>query len=168
MSEYGQEINPGYDPSKNTVYEAFVDYFNNPVLTKIKNVDNYTVYMTRIHSMLGNTYRYLILFVERDVNMFNTTKKMKELQWISLQTRTLEDNHNLKSHDYQASLKPPLNKKIKIQNQNVNKSTYYSDDFSLVITLLHTRKNNSYQYQSTGTIISALETYQTIINFRDI
>jgi hypothetical protein len=167
MSEYGEVINPEYNPSKNPIYEVFVDYFNNPVLTKIKNVDKYTVYMCKIHAMLGNAYRYLILFVDRDVDMFNTTKNMKELRWVSLQTRTLEDHHDLKAHSYQAKQKPPLNQKIKIQDQNDKQSTYHSDDFPLVITLLHTRKNNSYQYQSTGTIVSALETYQTIINFRE-
>ena len=164
--EFGQVINPQYDPSKNHIYEAFTDYFNNPVLTKIKNVDKYTVYMARIHAMLGNAYRYLVIFVERDVNMFGTTKKMGELTWISLQTRTLEDQHNLKPHTYQAAQKPPLNQKINIQDRNEKQSTYHSTDFPLVITLLHTRKNNSYQYQPTGTIVSALETFQTIINFR--
>ena len=164
--EFGQVINPQYDPSKNHIYEAFTDYFNNPVLTKIKNVDKYTVYMARIHAMLGNAYRYLVIFVERDVNMFGTTKKMDELTWISLQTRTLEDQHNLKPHTYQAAQKPPLNQKINIQDRNEKQSTYHSTDFHLVITLLHTRKNNSYQYQPTGTIVSALETFQTIINFR--
>jgi hypothetical protein len=167
MSEYGKIINPHYDPSKNIVYEAFTDYFNNPLLTKIKNVNNYTVYMAKIHAMLGNAYRYLVLFVDRDVNMFGTTKDMKELTWISLQTRTLEDQHNIKSHNYQPEQKPPLNQKINIQNQNETQSTYNSVDFPLVITLLHTRKNNSYQYQPTGTIVSAIETFQTIINFRE-
>ena len=98
--------------------------------------------------------------------MFGTTKKMDELTWISLQTRTLEDQHNLKPHTYQAVQKPPLNQKINIQDQNEKQSTYHSTGFPLVITLLHTRKNNSYQYQPTGTVVSALETFQTIINFR--
>ena len=39
MSEYGQIINPQYDPEKNNVYDAFSNYYNNPSLTKIKNVD---------------------------------------------------------------------------------------------------------------------------------
>ena len=166
MSEYGQVINHHYDPSKNHIYEAFTKYFNNPTLTKIKNVDQFTVYMAKIHAMLGTSYRYLVIFVERDFNMFGTTKKMDELTWISLQTRTLEDKHDLKNHYYQASQKPPLNQKIHIQDQNEKQSTYFSCDFPLIITLLHTRKNNSYQYQPSGTIVSALETFQTIINFR--
>jgi hypothetical protein len=166
MTEYGQVINPYYDPRKNNAYDAFVKYFNNPILTKIKNVDNYSVYMTRIHTLLGNSYRYLILFVEIDVNVvFNTSKNMDEIKWVSLQTRTLEDYHDLKSHTYQPVLKHPLNQKIKNQNMNEKQSTYHSEDFPLVITLLHTRKDNVYEYQPTGTIISAIETFQTIINF---
>jgi hypothetical protein len=165
MSEYGQEINPFYDPNKDNVYESFSDYFNNPILTKIKNVDNYTVYMTRIHTMIGNSYRYLILFVDIDTDMLKTTKNMKELEWISLQTRTLEDDHDLKQHTYQVSQKPPLNQKIHVKTQNEKQSVYHSENFPLVITMLHTRKNNHYQYQPTGTIISALETFQTVINF---
>ena len=85
--EFGQVINPEYDPSKNHLYKAFHEYFNNPILTKIKNVNNFTVYMAKIHAMLGNSFRYLILFVNRDVNNTGTEKRMEELDWVSLQTR---------------------------------------------------------------------------------
>ena len=123
--------------------------------------------MIRIHAMLGNAFRYLILFVDRDVNMFGTTKNMSELEWLSLQTRTLEDQHNLKAHNYTAQQMPPLNQKINIKTQDEKQTTYNAESFPLVITLLHTRKNNSFEYQKSGTIVSALETYQTIINFRE-
>lgn len=163
--EFGQLINPQYDPSRNDIYAAFTKYFGNPVMTKIKNVSEYSVYMIRIHAMLGNAFRYLILFVDRDVNMVGTTKNMSELEWVSLQTRTLEDHHNLKSHSYTAHQMPPLNQKIHVKTQDEKQSTYNAESFPLVITLLHTRKNHSFQYQPTGTIVSALETFQTIIKF---
>ena len=165
--EFGQVINPQYDPSKNYIYEAFIEYFGNPVLTKIKNVNNYSVYMIKIHSMIGKSYRYLILFVDKDVNEFGTTKNMADIEWVSLQTRTLEDHHDLKSHRYQPRHMPPLNQKITIKTQNENQSTYNAESFPVVITLLHTRKKNTFQYQPSGTIVSALETFQTIINFMD-
>jgi hypothetical protein len=167
MSEFGQVINPGYDPSKNDVFHTFSEYFGNPMLTKIKNIKEFSVYMVKIHSMLGNAYRYLILFVSLDVNVVGHTKAMIEFEWISLQTRTLEDVHNIKSHKYNVRRMSELTQKIKIQYQNETESVYNSVTYPLVITLLHTRKNNSYQYQQTGTIVSALETYQTIINFRE-
>jgi hypothetical protein len=167
MSEYGQIINPEYDPSKNHIYESFTEYFNNPVLTKIKNVNGYSVYMVKIHAMLGNAFRYLILFVARDVNITGHSKKMEELEWISLQTRTLEDHHDIKSHTYKPTRITSLSQQINVQTRSETQTTYHTIEYPLVITLLHTRKNNSHQYQPTGTIVSALETFQTIINYRE-
>lgn len=163
--ELGQVINPQYDPTKNAVYEAFYEYYNNPEMTKIKNVGTYSMYMTRIYSMLGNSYRYLIVFVDRDVNQVGFKKFMKDCEWVSLQTRTLEDAHDLKPHVHQSRNTPKLSQQINIKEQNEKQSTYIAENYPLSITLLHTRKNNVYQYQPKGTITSALETFQTIINF---
>ena len=79
----------------------------------------------------------------------------------------MKDHHNLKSHRYEPRHMPPLNQKITIKTQNENQSTYNAESFPVVITLLHTRKKNTFQYQPSGTIVSALETFQTIINFMD-
>jgi len=166
MSEFGQIINQQYDPSKNVVYDAFTEYFNNPVMTKIKNVQNYSVYMCNIYSMLGKSYRYLILFVEHDNNPNGVEKQMNECEWASLQTRTLEDNHKLKPHFYNARKTVELSQKINISTRDNIQCNYTTETFPLNVTLLNTRKNNKYQYQPIGTIVSALETYQTIINFK--
>lgn len=166
MTEYGQVINPNYDPSKNYVYEAFSRYFNNPELTKIKNVDKYSMYAIKIHAMLGNAIRYLIIFIDRDVNPIGFKKPMGTCDWVSLQTRTLEDIHDVPTHFYKAEKKPPLDQVINVKNRDKDKSVYNAEKFPLEITLLHTRKNHMYQYHPTGSIVSALETFQTIINFK--
>lgn len=165
MSEYGQVINPQYDPAKNDIYESFSTYFENPILTKIKNVKNYSVYMSKIHAMLGNAYRYLILIIENDHQAIGDTKPMESCEWVSLQTRTLEEQHRLKPHIYTVVKKPPLNQKINIKTRNETQSTYICESFPLSVTLIHTQKNSTYQYQPVGTIVSALETFQTIVSF---
>lgn len=165
--ELGQVINPEYDPTKNYVYEAFSDYYQNPLVTKIKDVGSYSMYMTKIHSMLGNAFRYLILFVEKDTNPIKFKKQMRECDWISLQARTLEDHHDLPYHSYDIRKTPALDQKIHIKTQDEKQSTYETDAFPITVTLLHTRKNHKYQYQPTGTIVSAIETFQTIINFKN-
>lgn len=168
MSEYGEVINCGYDPTKNYIYDSFSDYYKCPTLTKIKNVDKYSVYMTKIYAMLGNAHRYLILFIEQDHEPIGNTKSMKNCEWVSLQTRTLEDQYHLKPHVYTSEKKPPLNQKINIVSQDEKKSIYNCETLPLTITLLHTRKNTKYQYQQTGTIVSALETFQTVISFNNV
>jgi hypothetical protein len=166
--ELGQVINPQYDPTKNHVYEAFCEYYNNPILTKIKNIsDVYSMYMIKIHAMLGNAFRYLLVIVDIDDNPLKFKKPMKECDWISLQSRTLEDHHDIPSHVYQSRKTPSLSQKIHIKTQDEKQSVYESETYPLTVTLLHTRKNHKYQYQPTGTIVSALETFQTIINFKN-
>lgn len=163
--EFGQVINPQYDPRKNYVYEAFCEYFGYPIMTKVKDVHMYSVYMVKIHAMLGNATRYLILFLHKDDEDVKTKKSMKDCEWVSLQTRTLEDQHNIPTHVYRAKRHPQMIQKISIKTRDEKKSTYTVEKFPLEITLLHTRKNHSYQYNPSGTIASALETFQTIVNF---
>ena len=116
MFKYGQIIDSGFEPEKHSVYQAFTDYFNNPTMTKVKDVDKYSMYITRIHAMLGNAERYLITIVPRDVNNKKHTEKMQSLEWVSLQTRTLEEIHRVPSHiplDHLLIKKSHLNLRIK-------------------------------------------------------
>ena len=167
MTEYGHIINPSYDPSKNKVYEVFCDYFNNPIMTKIKNVENFSMYMVKIHSMIGNAYRYLVIFVDIDSNIIGFKQYMKKLQWVSLQTRTLEDTHNITVHKYDTRTSlSELSQKIFVKDRDEKQTTYYCEQFPLIVSLIHTRKNYVMQYPNNGTIISAIETYQTIFNFK--
>lgn len=163
--EFAEMINPSYDPTKNHVYEAFTDYFNNPTMVKIKNVKNFSMYMVKIYAMLGNAYRYLIVFIPSDFEPIGTKKSLQKCEWVSLQTRTLEDQHTIPPHNYQKNLRPPLNQQIKIHDRSMERSVYKAESFPLDITILHTRKKHLHQYHPTGTIISALETFQTIISF---
>lgn len=165
--EFAEVINPSYDPKKNEVFEAFVEYFNNPLMVKIKNVSNFSMYCVKIYAMLGNAYRYLIVLSEIDFEELGFKKHLKDIEWVSLQTRTLQEKHIVHTHSYPKNLKPPLNDKISVQSRTEDASTYKAENLPLVITLLNTRKNNKHQYSPSGTIVSALETFQTIINFNE-
>jgi len=163
--EFAEVINPSYDPKKTDVYKAFVDYFNNPSLVKIKNVSDFSMYIVKIYAMLGNAYRYLIVLSNRDFEEIGFKKELNAIEWVSLQTRTLQDRHAVHTHSYPTISKPPLNDKIKVEDRTEESSMYKATNLPLTITLLNTRKNNKHQYAPSGTIISALETFQTIINF---
>lgn len=165
--EFAEVINPSYDPKKNEVFEAFVDYFNNPLMVKIKNVSNFSMYCVKIYAMLGNAYRYLIVLTERDFEEVGFKKNLNDIEWVSLQTRTLQEKHMVHTHSYPTNLKTPLNDKINVKSRTEDSSTYKAEKLPLVITLLNTRKNNKHQYSPSGTIVSALETFQTIINFNE-
>jgi len=165
MSEYGQLITSSSDSSKDTIYKSFSNYFNNPIMQKIKDVEGFSMYMTKIHAMLGNAYRYLIIFVKKDSVNIGEKGYMKDFEWVSLQTRTLEDSHKIQSHHYNANRDPSLSQKLTLKTRNENQTMYEVEGLPLIVTLLHTKKNCTYQYNKTGTVVNALESFQTIITF---
>ena len=160
MAHYGELIME-YNSETESIYKYFVDYFNNPNMTKIKNTQNLSMYLTKIYCGLANEYRYLILLVEEDNLPPGAQKLMINLPWKSLQTRTLVENHDVSIHKYNPTSNTPLNRTINRTQTTEQFSTYQCPELSLTITLLHKKDKN--EYRSEGKIINALETYQTII-----
>jgi hypothetical protein len=161
LERYGELLDT-IDPNEESMYQAFDDYFNHPTMVKIKNVNGYSMYMSKTYCLLSNECRYIIAFVHQDILPINTKQELSILKWVSLQTRTLSDNHNLPSHCYQPKRDSPLKALITRTEISKESSVYSCDEFPITITLLHTQKSNK-EYQDKGNLIAALETYNTII-----
>lgn len=160
MAQYG-EIILDYNSETESVYTYFVEYFQNPTMTKIKNTMDLSMYLTKIECLLTNEFRYIIVLVDEDNLPLGAQKLLSNLQWKSIQTRTLTENHSVPIHKYNPTNNTPLNRtitRIKLVDES---STYVCQELSLKITLLHKKDKND--YRSEGKVINALETYQTII-----
>jgi hypothetical protein len=161
ISQYGEILESG-DQSKENLYNEFDNYFNHPVMVKIKDVNNYSMYMCKTYCLLSNECRYIVVFVPQDNMPEKSKENLATMRWVSLQTRTLSDHHELPPHSYQPKRHPGLNYAIDRVNVSEDCSTYKCDHLPLTVTLLH-GKNKPDDYQKKGTIIAALETYQTIL-----
>jgi hypothetical protein len=166
MASYGVIIDE-FASINDNIYKMFVEYFKNPIMTKMKNESNYSMYASKAYCLLSKECRYIIVFVNRDVFPIKSEKSLSDLYWVSLQTRTLSDQFDIKSHGYQPVAEGPLLEKIERINITKEASTYKCEDLPLIVTLLHTSKKNSDTYQNRGTIIAALETWETIITFNE-
>lgn len=164
MAQYGQLLN-AFDPEKDEVYTHFDSYFNQPVLIKVKDVENYSVYMTKTYCLLSGICRYIMTFVPTDEESKGTPKLLSELKWESLQTRTLMDDHDIPSHAYNARMGTKLDAVIERTSITDESSVYKCEDLPITLTLLHKNPGTPSEYQKTGTVVSAVETYQTIITF---
>ena len=160
MANYGSIIDEGVEAD--AILDYFDDYFNHPTLYKIRDIQSkFSLYMVKFYCMLNNKCRYLTVILPMDENPVHFPFKLRGVKWISLQTRELAENHKIPTHSYQPSNYLPLNKKIQRVEQVESYSSYVCDDYGLTIKLLHTKGMN--EFQSKGTLITALETYQTII-----
>jgi hypothetical protein len=164
MAHYGELLNT-FEPEKDNFYLEIDKYFNYPVLTKTKDVDMFSVYMIKTQCLLSTENRYLIVMVQKDNNNIGEKEKLSNLFWISLQTRTLPEQHDIDVHSYRPELKGSLYKKIDRIDITKELSTYSCDSYPIKIIMLHKKANIVSEYQSTGNIISAIETYQTVISF---
>lgn len=164
--EYG-EVLDDYIGSEN-IYQLFSKYFNNPLMTKIKNVDSdYCIYAVKLYCLLSKECRYIITCCKYDILPIGSKKHLEQMEWVSLQTRTLKDHYNVDTHSYIPKLEGLLNKTIHRVETSAKTSTYHCDDYPvLIITLVHTPKKGATSYQDKGNIIAALETWETIITFK--
>ena len=90
----GEPIISSNTNSQNYIYSLFVDYYNNPIMTKLKYDQNTNIssYYVKIYSQLLNKYHYLIVSVKNNIDQINKKIYLKNLKWESLQTRILDKN----------------------------------------------------------------------------
>jgi hypothetical protein len=161
MAHYGEMLDV-YEPGVEKIYQDIDEYFNHPMMVKIKDVDNYSMYMCKTYCLLSNKCRYLIAFVDRNGAQLLSPEKLSEMKWINFQTRTLEDQYQVPSHGYQPKMLGPLKALITRVSHDVKSSVYSCNDYPIKVTMLN--DENKEEYKERGNIIAALETYSTIIN----
>lgn len=165
---YGVPIDNNFKPDREPIYDMFTKYLNNPVMSKIKNDNNLSMYLTKTYCLTSTTCRYIIAFVPINKSSIGSIENLSELNWVSLQTRTLEEKfQNIGPHGYTPQEKGPLMSKIHRTKITKEASTYQCEDYPLIITLLHDTKKNSDSYQTSGNIILALESWNTIITWNN-
>jgi hypothetical protein len=169
MSTLGELINLGYDFQIDKHYKDFADYFENPYLFKIKDEmqrnEVISMYGTKIHTLLGDENRYLFVFVKQDNKPLFTKERLSNLKWISLLTRMTRDEYDLPIHMYVPRRLPSLDKKIFLKKV-AGAYQYDVSGLPIQITLLPKTKGGV-DWNTTGTIVTALETYHTIITWKN-
>ena len=105
---YGTAID-SYDPRHEDVYTVICNYFNNPMLTKVKDIpeEGYSMYVAEAKCGLGLHRRYIIVLIVQDSSPTGTVQLLNQLKWTSFQTRTLIEKFNVgKPFEYTPSRSP--------------------------------------------------------------
>ena len=136
-------------------------YFNNPIMIKLKDENNESYYFTKIQTQLLNSYRYIIAITPIDNHPINKRTYLKNIPWISLQTRTLKTKYDIPSITYYSNVFDDYH--IQVIDRKKTYTTYTSNDFPIQIHVLVT-STNLFEYPEHATLSNALEKYQTLIN----
>jgi hypothetical protein len=152
------------DPFKEYTFQLFTTYYDNMVMHKTRDDEKFSIYMARLQCLLLNEQRFLIAIVPRDQYPPFYQKRLEELRWVSLQIRNLEETYDIQPQSYQMKRTPDFQRRIKVMSRNPEVTTYTVENLPIHVSLLHTR-NDEYEYPNEGSLISALETFRTMIQF---
>jgi len=155
-------------PERDYVYELISSYYDDPIMIKIKNVDRdtFAMYAIQLPCLLMNEKRFLIALTLNDQRPEGTNEKLSDLRWTSFMIRSLNDETlvHLPIHRYSIKRDHRYTIPLQITFRNKEISTYKTEMGVFLISLLHT-KNQEYEYPNEGNLVSALETFQTVIGW---
>jgi hypothetical protein len=163
MDKYGKLIETLETPHS-VVYSIISSYFDDPVMTKVKVNSNIAFYAARAPSFMLREYRYLIALVTDNKAPIGDQAKLSEIPWVSFQTRTLEEDWRLKTIEWSDKSDQKYKEIIKQIRREEDTFYYRTSKYPIEIALL-TPKKTFPSYQPEGTILRALETFQTVIIF---
>ena len=155
---------------KQSIRKSISDYFGNLVMTKLKKTDptenkpSYSIYYAKIGCMLCVDDRYVIAIVESDPYPIGSQEYLSEMNWISFQTRTIEQPlSQLKTQQTKSVMTRQITDKIHLQEKTQDRNVYMASTLPLKIELLYTTEDDN--YSNSGTIQSALDTYNCVLSF---
>jgi len=157
------------NPERDSIYSLISHYYDDPLMTKMKDAGkNMSMYVCRLNCLLMNEKRYLIALVHRDDHVEMGSKQpLSSFRWISFMARTLQEEsyQSLPIHHYSIKRDDKYQIPLRISSRNQEVSVYDCDRGVFSVSLLH-NKNQEYEYPNEGNLVSALETFQTVLQWK--
>ena len=164
MEKYGTVFDKNFNLKKDRFRNLIVQYYQNPTLQKVKNTGTQSVYMAKVDNNLLTESQYIVATCNRDNESIGIMISLENLYWNSFQTRYLK-NANAIPFTYTIPKDKKFNILLELVERQEKISKYRVQNHkSVFISLLHSNQN-LYEYPSTGTLLTALETFKTIITF---
>ena len=169
MAEYGETFEVQVAPRiakdrkiDKSSRDMLCTYFDNPIMYKIKDVDDRSMYMCKLYCLLSRECRYIVTIVDKDPFQVKKPYRLNTQEFYCLQTRTLADNHSIPNHNYNSRIMGPWRAKIERIGTTDEACQYECAELGLNVDLLLNGEIPE-KYQAQGTLHNALETFQTII-----
>jgi hypothetical protein len=166
MSKYGVVIEDLPEIKNMEIYKTFTEYFDNPLLTKVSLDGISSIYYAKLNSGLMLDNKYLVVIVNNDKTPVGQTRKLSDLHWASLQTRTIRETINCNSFIYKYKRTTPFTSKILLTNRKEGSSIYIHEFLKEISIILINSEKMQYEYPEQGTLGAALETFRTVVVFR--
>ena len=146
------------------VYGAFLDYFGDIKMGKIKVQDGFAIYATKVNS--GLTENRYVFAVVPDNQYLTQESTLNSLNWVSLQTRSSDEHYKVPTVTIYINdnMKKALPDILQVVDRDREKTEYVVKTIPIKVTLMHNiKQNNSLQFPDQCKLYQALETYNCVV-----
>ena len=164
-------------PIETQIRLAISNLFKDFIMTKTHHYNNddfgvFGIYKARITTLTTNGEKFIVAFVENDTHQIGTQKLLSSLKWSNFQARETFDMRkefngiDLQPQSYSSDTgfsSSLLKDKIQLVKKTKQGYIYRTENLPIKIELLFTNENDF--YASTGTVLSAIDIFSTIISF---
>jgi hypothetical protein len=149
--------------STDHVRTAILLYFGDLPMHFYRQESIFKVYIAKLSSLQLKQQRYILVFVpDSSIDQDRSPKILSQLRWTSCHTRELSLNENYFSHNYPAVSNALLRDIITKTDEDKDGNTNYTSKYVKKVMLL--KPKESYKnYPNSGTIATALETFNCVI-----
>jgi len=158
--------------NRDYIYQLISSYYDNPIMKKIKEMNQMSMYMCKLPCLL-NEKRYLVAMTsiyKGQEEPIGNEMRLSDLRWKTFMARVLSDElfeQSAPQHHYEIKRDDMYFIPLQIKSRNMEISVYTASSYPhIIISLLHTQ-NYIHQYPNEGNLISALETFQTLLSWKD-
>jgi len=157
---------------KSYIRKAFSDLYKGIVMIKTNEYNQepygvYGIYKARLNSYTMGDNNIIIAIVPEDDLPLGTRKLIDSLEWVSFQTRVMTsvkkdlNGFNLPMQSYMIKGDNILNDRIKAIKETKTKMIYTTSNLPLKVEILKLNEDDSFSEE--GSVMSALEVFQTIV-----
>jgi hypothetical protein len=157
---------------KSYIRKAFSELYKGVIMTKTSEWNQepygvYGIYKARLNSYTMGDMNIIIAIVPEDDLPLGTRKLIDSLEWVSFQTRVMTNvkkdlnGFNLQMQNYMIKGDSILNDRIKAIKETHTKMIYNTSNLPLKVEILKLNEDDTFSEE--GSIMSALEVFQTII-----
>ena len=151
------------------VRNAIAELFDGFIMTKTQQFQSFGIYKASVESQSGNEQKYIVAIIPNDQQyIVGSNFYLKDLNWINFQSRSTDDtlnefaNYNLKPQQYSIKKENILFDKIKLGGELETKHIYIPDNLPITVELILKKSDQTFAQE--GTVISAIQLFQTVIS----
>jgi hypothetical protein len=155
----------------NLIRKKINNIYDNFIMTKVGQHDNYGIYKALVDSLLAGPSRFIVAIVPNDITPIGSEKMLSSLKWVNFQTRTTDNltkefnGIQVYPQPYRITAQNKIDDVVTLIDEKRSHFLYRPDNLPLKIEVLKLTESDNFAQK--GSVSAVLELYQTVLTIEN-